>query len=340
MVAASLWVLVEHNGESLDDNSKELLSEGHRLAARLGQELWALLFGGQVSDLAPELGRFGVDRVLLAESQSLSPYTTEPYTQLLADLIGRHEPSIFLLEATSLGQDLAPRLATRLHVGYVPDCVRLSVDDQKRLVMTRPICGDQAYGAFVCPNSQPQVATLRPGAFPIGELDQWQPPDVEVIEVKLQEGKASTTVIGQESADPRTIELTEGEVIVAAGRGVERANSFEAVQELADILKAPLAGSRPLVDLRLIPPERQVGQTGVTVAPKLYLACGISGASQHTMGMKDSELIVAIDIRREAPIFGLADLRVVGDLGPIVTALNDRLHRFETVVQGSGCSRG
>ena len=327
-MAANLWVFVEHNDSELDSKAQQLCTEGRRLATRLGQELWAVIFGEDVTGVASDLGRFGVDRVLLAESERLFPYTTELYTDLLAELVGRYEPSIFLLGATSLGRDLAPRLATRLHVGYVPDCVRLALDDQQRLVMTRPLCGERAYGTFVCPDPQPQIATLRLGVFPIQELDQWQPPDVELIEINSREEHARTTVIGQENADPRDIELIEAEVVVAAGRGVHQADSFDSVQNLADLLEAPLAGSRPLVDLHLIAPERQVGQTGVAVTPRLYLACGISGAHQHTMGMKDSELIVAIDIRREAPIFGLADLKVVGDLGPIVAALNDHLDRL------------
>ena len=139
----------------------------------------------------------------------------------------------------------------------------------------------------------------------------------------------SKAVIGREDADPRSIELRDAEVVVAVGRGVEQADTFDTVQQLADLLGAPLAGSRPLVDLHLIASERQVGQTGVSIAPRLYLACGISGAPQHTMGMKNSELVIALDIDREAPIFGLADLKVLGDLGPIVVALNERLSQMQ-----------
>ncbi len=325
MTAASLWVFLEHEGEELDSAVQELCSEGRRLATRLGQELWAPLLGKVAADVPSELGRFGVDRVLVAQGERLSPPTAEVYADLLAQLVGRYEPAILLLAASSLGRDLAPRLATRLQVGCVPECVRVTLDGEQRLQLTRPVCGDQAYATFVCPDSRPLIATLRLGAFPIQALDRPAPPVVESVEFGAGVSQPRTSVLAQETADPRKMDLAEAGVIVAAGRGVQQAGGYDAVLRLADLLEAPLAGTRPLVDLRLIPADRQVGQSGETVAPKLYIACGISGAPQHTVGMRDSQLIVAIDKRRDAPIFGLADLRVVGDLGPIVSALNERL---------------
>jgi electron transfer flavoprotein alpha subunit len=327
--AAAVWVLVEHDDGELDGGAQQLCSESRRIANMLNEDLWAMLFGHGASDLAPELGRFGVDRALVGESEWMSPFTTEPYTGLLTELVRRHEPQLLLLGATCLGEDLAPRLATRLGVGFVPDCVSLRLDHSKQLVFIRPICGDRAYASFACPGSSPQIATLRLGSFPVEELDDWQPAAVELLEVESDVETPPKAVIGWQDADPRSIELGDADVVVAAGRGVEQADSFDTVQQLADLLEAPLAGSRPLVDLHLIASERQVGQTGVSIAPRLYLACGISGAPQHTMGMKNSELVIALDLDREAPIFGLADLKVVGNLSLIVAALNERLSQLQ-----------
>lgn len=329
MSTAMVWILVEQENGELGNGAQQLCSEGRRIATLLNQDLWALLFGPGAVDLAPALGRFGVGRALVGESEWMSPYTTEPYVDLLSDLIQRYEPQLLLLGASCLGEDLAPRLATRLGVGFVPDCVSLGLDRQGQLVFTRPMCGDRVYGSFACPGSSPQIATLGLEAFPVQELEDWEPAAVEPIRVDMEATDTSKAVIGWEDADPRSIELRDAEVVVAAGRGVEQADTFDTVQQLADLLGAPLAGSRPLVDLHLIAAERQVGQTGVSIAPRLYLACGISGAPQHTMGMKNSELVIALDINREAPIFGLADLKVLGDLGPIVVALNERLSQMQ-----------
>lgn len=328
MSTANVWVLVEQVGGELESGAQQLCSEGRRVAAMLDQKLWALLFGQGAADLAPALGRFGVERVLVGESEWMSPYTAEPYTDLLAGLVRRYEPQLLLLGATCLGEDLAPRLATRLGVGFVPDCVSLKLDHRQRLVLTRPICGGRVHASFVCPGPTPQIATLRLESLPVEEFHDWQPAAVELLQIESEMGTPPKAVIGWQRADPSSIELGDADVVVAAGRGVQQADSFDAVQQLANLLGAPLAGSRPLVDLRLIAAERQVGQTGVSIAPRLYLACGISGAPQHTMGMKDSERIIALDIDREAPIFGLADLKVVGNLSPIVAALNERLSRL------------
>jgi electron transfer flavoprotein alpha subunit len=318
----NVWVFVEYRGEELSTGAQELCSEGRRLANKLGNELWALVARTERADATSELGRFGVDQVLITEREHPASCAVEWCTEILGGLIRIYQPSVFLLEWTPFGRSLAPRLATHLNAGYVPECVRFTLDDRRALLMTRPICGGRAYGTFICPHSDPQIATLKPGAFSVQEVDHWQPPETELVSSQPQVEWSTSVVISQETANPRTMDIREAEVIVAAGRGVQEADSLSAVQALADLLEAPLAGSRPLVDMGLIPSERQVGQTGVTVAPKLYVACGISGAAQHTMGMRESETILAIDIRPTAPIFGLADLKVVGDVGPILGALN------------------
>ncbi len=323
-----VWVVVDHSGDEVEDVARELLGQARGLADRLGLSAVAVLLGDDVRVLAPTVGQCGADTVYLAESPLLASYNPDAYTPLLTDLIGRQRPSIVLWGATDQGRDLAPRVAARLGTGLASNCTRVDLTDDGLLVMTRPVYGGKASCDVACPQARPQMATVQPGTVPAKRLEAGREAQVIAVDVTVSPESLRLRLEEVIRIPASALDVTEAEVIVAGGRGVGSEEGFHLVEQLAHLMDAAVAASRPTVDAGWAPYERQVGLSGKTVAPRLYVACGISGANHHVVGMRDSKAVVAIDQDPHAPIFQIADVKIVGDLRQVLPSLIERLRRF------------
>ena len=322
-----VWVVAEHLHGEVRRGTYELLGEGRRLAERRGAELSAVVLGDGVEDMAPDLIAHGADRVLVAADPVLAHYRTGPYTDVLAGMINQHKPEIVLVSATPQGRDLAPRVAARVSAGLTADCTGLDIDeDEGLLVQTRPAFGGNLMATIVCRQARPQMATVRPGVMKALAPDPARRGEVVKVPVHLDERGVLAKIVEviQQESDGQ-VNLQDAQVIVSGGRGLGKPENFALIRELAEALGGAVGASRAAVDAGWVPAYHQVGQTGRTVQPKLYIACGISGAVQHLAGMGSSEVIIAINKDRSAPIFNVATYGVVGDLFEIVPALTRRL---------------
>jgi len=329
-----VWVVAEHEGGTLKTVSFELLGEGGRLARKLGEELAAVLVGSDVAGFVRPLGMYGADKIYVIEHKLLESYTTDAYTDVLAAVIARHKPSTVLFGATINGRDLAPRVAARLRVGLTADCTGLEIDEEKRLVQIRPAFGGNIMASIVS-RSRPQMATVRPRVMKTPKPDETRNPKVEHVEVALDPITARTKVLERVRELTKPSEkIEEAQIIVSCGRGIGKQEELELAYELAEVLGAAVGGSRPIVDYGWLPHQQQVGQSGKTVSPRLYLALGISGTIQHRIGMQSSDTIIAVNKDPEAPIFSLANLGVVGDLFQIVPKLIRQLRTLRQAEEG------
>lgn len=340
-----VWVFCEQRGGQLMSTDFELISEGRKLADDLGCQLTGVLLGDQVKMLAGELGGYGADQVLVCESLLLKDYTTDAYTKVICDLVMEYKPEVFLIGATNIGRDLGPRCAARLHTGLTADCTSLFVDTEKylhflsensnidtnpekydmeakNLKMTRPAFGGHLMATIVCPRFRPQMSTVRPGVMKKAEFDSEKAAAVAVKcpEFSLCADDIRTTVIETVKETKAMVDLTGAEVIVAVGYGISRdvEKGLALATKLADAFGGVVGASRAVVDAGWISADHQVGQTGKTVRPKIYIALGISGAIQHKAGMQDSECIIAVNSTENAPIFECADYGICGDLFEVV----------------------
>lgn len=321
-----VWVVAEQDEGKLKSVSLELLGEGKRLAEKLGEELVAVLIGSGVADLVRSLGAHGADKVYLIENEGLRHYMTDTYTDVLSGLINREKPSIVLFGATVNGRDLAPRVAARIRAGLTADCTGLAIDDQRRLIQTRPAFGGNVMASIIS-HTRPQMATVRPRVMKPSQPDETRTPEIKRIAVTVDKVSFRTSVLEKVSEITKPSEkIEDADIIVSCGRGIGKQEEIKLVDELAEALNAAVGGSRPVIDCGWLPHQQQVGQSGKTVAPKLYIAVGISGTIQHRIGMQSSDIIVAINKDPEAPIFSLADLGVVGDLFQVVPKLTEELH--------------
>jgi electron transfer flavoprotein alpha subunit len=312
--------------------SLELLNKAHDLAGQLGGQGGAFLLGQGVEPLAQTLFEHGADTVYLAEDDSLAQYTTLPYADVLSRQIQQAEPAVVLFGATSTGRDLAPRVASTLKVGLTADCTDLQIGPHKDvlkgkeyphlLYQIRPAFGGNIIATIVNPETRPQMATVREGVMRMGEAQDGRTGEIERFQGKVDPALKVVELIEQHRAE-RTVDLKKSHVIVSGGAGVGSADGFELLHELADVLGGDVGASRAAVDNGFIATAHQVGQTGTTVRPKLYIACGISGAVQHRAGMQDSSKIVAINTDPHAPIFEFAHYGIVGDLFEVVPVLID-----------------
>jgi electron transfer flavoprotein alpha subunit len=323
-----VWVVVDHAGGEVEDIALELLAQARELAERLSSSAAAVLLGEDVRGLAPLVGQHGADTIYLAESPLLGAYNPDAYAPLLADLIARRQPSIVLWGATDQGRDLAPRVAARLGTGLASNCTRVDLSDDGLLVMTRPVYGGKASCDVVCPGARPQMATLQAGAVPARRPEAGREAQVVAVDASVCPERLRLRLEEVIRIPPSELDVTEADVIVAGGRGVASEEGFHLVERLACVMGAAVAASRPVVDAGWASYERQVGLSGKTVAPRLYVACGISGANHHVVGMRDSRAVVAIDLDSHAPIFQTADVKIVGDLHQVLPALIERLRRL------------
>lgn len=320
-----IQVFAEQREGVVQNVAFELIGKARELADSIGEKVTAVLLGQNVSNLSQELIAAGADRVLLVEHDLLKDYVTEQYAQAITHILNTYKPEIFLLGATTIGRDLGPRLSARMHTGLTADCTSLEINEDRNLLMTRPAFGGNLMATIICKEHRPQMSTVRPGVMRRKESDPSRKGEVEKVEVPFDGSKCRVRLVRKEREEKNLIDITEAHVLVSGGRGVGTNDGFEKLNALATTLGAEVSSSRAMVDAGIMPHDRQVGQTGKTVRPDLYLALGISGAIQHLAGMEESEYIIAINKDKFAPIFQVADLGLVGDLHKIVPILNEKL---------------
>lgn len=357
-----VWVFCEQREGVIQQTSFELISEGRRLADELGCKLYALVLGDNIEKQAKEAAGYGADGVVLCESPLLKTYTTDGYTKVIVDTVKERKPEIVLFGATYIGRDLGPRCAARLHTGLCADCTHLDVsvpvyqeflkgastltperiegtssaivmgqqhDVSRDLKMTRPAFGGHLMATIICPRFRPAMATVRPGVMKKAPFDQARADAAEIIRpvINLTDADFETEILAVEKAAKKLVDLIGADYVVSVGRGIAKdvEGGIKLGQQLADELGGVLGGSRVTVDSGWLSADHQVGQTGKTVHPKVYIALGISGAIQHKAGMQDSECIIAVNTNPSAPIFEIADYGIVGDLFKVVPMLIDSI---------------
>ena len=328
--AQGVWVFAEQRQGEMPEVVGELLGQGRRLADQLGGELSAVLLGSGVNGLTDRLFEQGADVVYLADDARLAEFNDDLYAEVMARLIAEHQPEILLAGATSLGRSLIPRVATAASTGLTADCTGLAIDPETKLLLqTRPAFGGNIMATIVCPSARPQMATVRPRVMKAAESQPGR--TGRVVEVPLTDDqRAVTSVLEVVRMLDEQVNLTGAEVVVCGGRGLGDAESFDLVRDLATALNGVVGATRGAVDAGWIGHAHQVGQTGRTVAPKLYIALGVHGAVQHVVGMQGSENIVAVNTDPSAPIFEVATYGIVGDVHEVVPAMLQRLDEIRS----------
>ena len=326
----NIWVFVETLNGQPKNVGLDLLTPGRAMADAAGQKLVAVIVGNGLGDATNAASSYGADQVIVVEGADYAEYSTEGYTYALDQLIAKYKPLALLFGATSKGRDLAPRLAARLKTGLAADCTAVEIDAATGIVRwTRPTYSGRMMTVVECPEARPQLGTVRAGVFKRGEQKAG---GAEIVkeDIALPAGTVRTTLVEKmgESADG-AVKLEDADVIVSGGRGLGNADNFALLKDLADLLGGVVGASRAAVDAGWISHVHQVGQTGKTVGPKLYVACGISGAIQHLAGMSGSDVIIAINRDGDAPIFEIADYGVVGDLKEVVPALTAEVKKLK-----------
>ena len=345
----NVWVYTEQRGGKLMPVALELLGEGRRLSREISEEtkVCAVLVGSETDHLTEELYAYGADAVYQLDHPLLKNYTTDGYTKVITEAIRENKPEIVLFGATHIGRDLAPRIAARLDTGLTADCTRLDIntgdyihyletyttastagldpeDGNKGLKQTRPAFGGNLMATIVTPNTRPQMATVRPGVMEKRDPEQGAKGELVKVDVQLSERDIQVEVLDVVKEAKELVSLTDADIICSGGRGLGNAEGFALIQKFADKVGGVVGASRAAVDAGWIDPSHQVGQTGTTVKPKIYFACGISGAIQHLAGMQTSDVIVAINRDPEAPMMQIADYAICGDLKKVIPEIIDQ----------------
>ena len=316
-----VWVAAEHHNGELHSVSFELLGAGRRLADKLKVELAAVLIGYQLQEGAKRLIGYGADRVYLVEHPDLHLFNDESYAKVLTELIKKKKPEILLAGATAVGRSFIPRVAVAVETGLTADCTGLDIGDDGLLYQTRPAFGGNVMATILCPRRRPQMATVRPRVMKKADFDKERQGVVEAFAPSPNALSSRVEVLETVTQDQDTVRITEADVIITGGRGLQKAENFKIIEEVALLLNGAVGATRSVVDEGWLPHSHQVGQTGKTVSPKLYMACGVSGAIQHVVGMQGSEIIVAVNKDPSAPIFDVVNYGVVADLFEFVPAL-------------------
>jgi electron transfer flavoprotein alpha subunit len=322
----NIWVVAEVEDGALHPTTLQAMGQARELADQIGVYVYGVLLGDGAEPLGQNLFTYGADMVLAVEP-ALGQYQPETYTQALACLAEQYRPEILLLAATSLGNDLAPRLAQRLNTGLISHCIRLGLDmSERQLLGTFPVLGGEMYHTVACPEARPQIATLEPGAFRLPYEDAYRSGDVQLVEVNLGEASGQLTWIDLDAeADLPAVPLSKAKVVVSAGRGLKDGEGFALAERLAEVLSGVVAGSRGAYDEGWIGEEQIVGVGGEEIAPDLYVACGISGDVYHYFGVQNAKFIVAINPDEDAPIMRVANMALVGDAKLVIPALLEAL---------------
>ncbi|QTL96785.1 4Fe-4S dicluster domain-containing protein [Iocasia frigidifontis] len=332
----NVWVFGEQREGDLNSVVHELVGQGRRLANKLKENLSVILPGYQNIAQAKELINYGVDKVYLIDKKELAEYNDEYYTYVMAELIKKYNPSIVLMGATTIGRSLGPRVAARIKTGLTADCTSLDIDDKSKILLqTRPAFGGNIMATIVCKNHRPQMATVRPGVMKAAEKRENYEGIISKEDLDLSKVILKTEVIDIVREIEDSINIAEADIIVSGGRGVGSGENFNLIRELADTLGGAVGASRAAVDSGWISHDHQVGQTGTTVAPRIYIACGISGAVQHLVGMKSSDIIIAINKDPGASIFNYATYGLVGDLFKIIPLLIEQLKSGATIKESA-----
>jgi len=325
-----VWVYIEQQQGRIKSVSLELLNKAKELTQKLNQELAAVYLGNESSKILDQLLSLEIHKIYLVESEFLNRYTTDAYTQILVSLVNQYKPNILLIGATNTGRDLAPRVAARLQVGLTADCTDLDITKEGYLLQTKPAFGGNIMAQILCKYTRPQMATVRPNVFNKSIPSSiTRSPEIVKVKAKISPWSIRTKIIEEVKEIDEVINLEEVHIIVSAGRGLNSPENLYLVRDLAKVLGAAVGGSRAIIDAGWLPHHQQVGQSGKTVAPELYIACGISGAIQHLVGMRTSKRIIAINKDPEAPIFKIATLGIVGDLFKVIPLLIEDLKRIK-----------
>lgn len=321
-----VYIFIEQRDGVLADISLELLGKGREIADKTHSKLIAFLLGSNIKGLTNVLVAGGADEVLFVDDACLEHYITEQYVQAAYNIINSKKPNIILIGATSIGRDLAPRLAARLHTGLTADCTKLEVEEDGSLFSTRPAFGGNLMATIISPDNRPQMSTVRPGVFKKLTQDSKRKGKIEEVKVQFDRNKFKVELVEVKKAEVSKKKIEDAKILVSGGRGVGKDN-FPTLSVLAETIgpNTTVSGSRAVVDAKIIDQSCQVGQTGKTVHPDVYFALGISGAIQHVAGMEESEYIIAINKDKFAPIFSVADLGIVGDVNKIVPLLIDAI---------------
>ena len=324
-----VWVYIELNEGKPRSVGLELLGEGRKLADAMNQKLAAVIIGDGVEGVAKEAFAAGADTVYLVEGPEYKHYSTDAFTIACVDLINTYRPSVILLGATNDGRDLGPRVACRVGTGLTADCTGLGIDEATGLVAwTRPAFGGNIMATILCPEHRPQMGTVRPKVFKKPEPDYAKSGEIIRVASKVKAEDIRTKLVEVIKVCTASCNLEEAEIIVSGGRGMCKPENFSLIEDLANVLGAAVGASRAAVDAGWKPALHQVGQTGKTVAPKIYFACGISGAIQHLAGMSSSDIIIAINKDADAPIFKMADYGIVGDVMEVLPILTEELKKI------------
>lgn len=323
----NVYVFVEQREGTIQSVGLELLGKARDLACALNEKVVAILAGDQVKHHAQYLIEMGADEVICIDAPELKDYLTEQYSQAIYQMVQKFQPSILMFGATTIGRDLAPRLAARLGTGLTADCTKLEISEEGELMMTRPAFGGNLMATIMCTEHRPQMSTVRPGVMQKMERDCNRKGEIIEFAPTFDSSKFKVKLLKTVKEEKGAADIQAAKILVSGGRGVGCKEGFEKLQALADVLGGQVSSSRAMVDAGVMPHDRQVGQTGKTVRPNVYFACGISGAIQHLAGMEESEFIIAINKDKYAPIFQVADLGIVGDLNKIIPMLTEKLSK-------------
>jgi len=324
-----VFVFVQQVDNKVTSVSYELISKGKELAKELNTEVTAVLLGHKVEALCTKLAKYGADKIVVVDDPALEVYMTEPYTHAVSEVIKVHKPEIVLFGATAIGRDLAPRVSARLHTGLTADCTKLEIDPEtKNLMMTRPAFGGNIMATILCPEHRPQMATVRPGVMQRVEIEGDAKADVEQFKLNDIAAHMNVEIAEIIKKTAGKMDIMDAKVLVSGGRGMGSPENFKLLEDLAAAFGGTISSSRACVDAGWVEKDRQVGQTGKTVRPNLYIACGISGAIQHLAGMEESEIIIAINKDPGAPIFEVADYGIVGDATKILPLLTEQIKKI------------
>jgi electron transfer flavoprotein alpha subunit len=340
--ARDIWILAEQSGGELEDITLELVSGARQLADEFEEEVHALVIGGSDEGLAETLAGYGTDKVYFLDSPLLSGYSAETaafYIDTLSKLSEAQKPRKILCADNTSSMDLACRLAARLKTGVVTGCVGLSLGEEGQILQSKLTHGGKISSTLFCPDVTPEVATIKPGIVEKKMLSGGRKAEIVLVKPELEHAESGVKTLGFVKADPDSIGLDEVDIIVAGGRGMDNVQNFVLLENLAKHLGGVVAGSLGAVDNGWLPRQKLVGQTGMSVAPKLYIACGISGSIYHVLGMKDSKVIVAINKDRHAPIFKHADFGIVGDVMEVIPSMIGQLQELaQSLVSDNGVS--
>jgi electron transfer flavoprotein alpha subunit len=331
-----VWIFVEHTEGKAATVSWELLGEGAKLAKTLGVELCSLVIGDKVEHLCQESFAYGASKVYLIDAPVFHHYRTETFFMAICYLVEKYKPEILLMGATGMGRDLAGAVATKLKTGLTADCTGLDIDEKGYLLQTRPAFGGNIMATILTEKTRPQMSTVRSHVMALAKKDPSRTGTIVRESMDIKEEELATRVIEViEDATGDQLDLAGAEIIVSGGRGMCGSENFTLLQQLADELGGAVGCSRAAVEAGWMPPERQVGQTGKTVRPKIYIACGISGAIQHLVGMQSSDVIIAINQDKKAPIFEVATYGIVGDVFQVIPAMIDQIRELKSKKSGS-----